>query len=68
MTVLTTDDIGAVHRYLARSRPEWQRSMASIRAEGGPWYCSSCDGPSLLTYRCSRCGRDLAGDGGTAGR
>jgi hypothetical protein len=68
MTVLTADDIGAVHRYIGRNRPEWSRSLASIRAEGGPWYCAACDGPSYLCYRCSKCGRDLAGDGGTSGR
>jgi len=68
MTVLTADDVGDVHRYIGRNLPGWSASMATIKAKGGPWYCSSCDGPSLLTYRCSRCGRDLAGDGGTAGR
>jgi len=68
MTVLTAADLEAVHTYLARSRPEWRRSMASIRAEGGPWRCGSCDAPSYLCYRCSRCGRDLAGDTTTHAR
>lgn len=69
MTVLTTDAVGERHRYLARNRPGWERSMQSIQSEGGPWACPSCDAPSFLCYRCSICGRDLASsDSGTAGR
>jgi len=68
MTVLDTDMIGEVHRYLARNKPEWSRSMASIKAEGGPWACPSCEAPSYLSYRCSRCGRDLAESTSTHGR
>jgi hypothetical protein len=68
MTVLTVAKIGDRHRYLARNRPEWSESMATIRAKGGPWWCSSCDAPSYLCYRCSICGRDLADEGGLGGR
>ena len=68
MTTLTVAKIGDRHRYLQRNRPEWSESMASIRAKGGPWRCPSCAAASYLCYRCSICGRDLAGDGGTGGR
>jgi hypothetical protein len=69
MTVLTTDDLTPRHAYLASARPDWRASMASIRAQGGPWPCprAGC-GPSMLCYRCSVCGRDLAGSGTTQGR
>lgn len=63
--ILTAADLSGAHPELPT---EWARSMASIRNEGGPWWCSSCDGPSMLCYRCSRCGRDLAGDTTTQGR
>lgn len=56
------------HTYLAQARPEWARSMASIQSEGGPWWCSSCRSASMLVYRCSICGRDLAGETTTHGR
>jgi len=67
MTVLTTADVGDRHRYLARARPEWQSSMASVRNAGGPYECRAGHA-SLLSYRCSVCGTDLADKGSTAGR
>lgn len=57
--ILNAAAVGDRHRYLARSRPDWQRSMASIRNVGGPWACPMGHA-SLLCYRCSICGRDLA--------
>ena len=68
MTILTASDLGAKHRYLAHARPDWARSMASIRNQGGPWECKSCSSASMLPYRCSICGRDLAGETTTHGR
>jgi hypothetical protein len=67
MTILDTDDIGDRHQYLADKRPDWRRSMASIRSEGGPWWCQACGSGSLLIYRCSICGRDLVAAGKTHG-
>jgi hypothetical protein len=55
--------IGERHRYLRDNRPEFERSLRSIVNEGGPWPCGSCNAPSYLCYRCSMCGRDLAGEG-----
>jgi len=66
MTRLTTDDLPG-HRYLRESRPGWSASLASIRAKGGPWACPSCETASMLCYRCSKCGADLAGTDATAG-
>lgn len=62
MTVLTTDDLAGKHSYLAHARPDWQRSMAGVRNEGGPWECNAGH-VSMLCYRCSVCGKDLAGQG-----
>lgn len=59
MPVLTVEDIGDRHRYLSDARPDWARSMASIKTDGGPWPCSTCDGVSFLFYRCSICGAEL---------
>lgn len=64
---LTADALASRHRYLARARPDWTGSMATIRAQGGPWPCSSCGNASVLVYRCSACGRDLADEGTTHG-
>jgi hypothetical protein len=66
MTVLTAEDVGGRHAHLAEHRPEWRRSMWSIRNDGGPWACP-VGHASLLIYRCSVCGRDLAtlGSGAT---
>lgn len=58
MPTLNCTAIGARHRYLARARPEWSRSMAEISNEGGPWACP-VGHPSLLVYRCSLCGKEL---------
>lgn len=60
--MLAASDLADTHEYLAQARPEWERPMASIRNEGGPWECSLCGGPSYLCYRCSKCGNDLADD------
>lgn len=68
MTVLTAEDVGGAHSYIPHARPNFARSMASIRNEGGPWKCKSCNGASLLCYRCSICGADLASGGSTHGR
>lgn len=62
MTVITADDVAAKHQYLADNRPDWSQSMASIRNHGGPWWCDVCDTASLLCYRCSACGAELADD------
>lgn len=61
--MLTASELEGTHRYLARARPDWRRSMSSIRAHGGPWACPACDGVSYLIYRCSQCGHDLAAEG-----
>lgn len=58
VTMLTAEEL-TVHDYLASARPGWERSMASIRNDGGPWACNVCGGPSYLCYRCSQCGADL---------
>lgn len=63
MTLLTAEKIGETHSYLASARPDFSRSMATIRAHGGPWECPACDGVSYLIYRCSQCGKDLARGG-----
>jgi len=68
MTLLTADKLEGVHQYLADNYPMWQKSMASIKEEGGPWWCESCEGPSYLCYRCSRCGADLSSSKTTHGR
>ena len=69
MTVLTASKLAGRHTYLSTNRPDWRRSMESIKEQGGPWACGSCDAPSYLAYRCSMCGRDLAkSDTSTAGR
>jgi hypothetical protein len=66
MTRLTPADLPG-HRYLRESRPEWSASLASIQAKGGPWGCPACGTASMLSYRCSRCGADLASSDTTAG-
>lgn len=63
---LNGHDISDAHDYLAKARPNWSASMAAIKNRGGPWNCQGCGGPSYLSYRCSKCGRDLAGDGTSA--
>jgi len=68
VTTLTADVVGGKHTYLAHARPDWQTSMATIRTHGGPWKCRACGTASLLVYRCSACGRDLAGEMTTQGR
>jgi len=66
VTILTAADLAGAHPHLP---DDWRRSMAQVRRRGGPWPCPACDGPSLLCYRCSKCGRDLATDTNTnAGR
>jgi hypothetical protein len=66
MTRLTADNLPA-HRFLQHSRPEWSASLASIRAKGGPWGCATCGTASMLCYRCSKCGADLAKAGTMSG-
>lgn len=56
--MLQASEVGDRHRYLAKSRPEWSKSMWSVRNEGGPWECSNGHA-SLLVYRCSVCGKEL---------
>ena len=56
MTPLTASMLSATHPCLPAG---WRRGMATIRAQGGPWACGACGGPSYLTYRCSKCGHDL---------
>ena len=68
MTVLTAADLAGKHSYLATSRPDWRRSMATIRAHGGPWPCPGCGTASVLNYRCSACGRELGGETSTTAR
>lgn len=68
MTVLTADDLGGRHSYLAEARPEFARSMAGIRNLGGPWECRNCNGVSYLLYRCSICGGDLTKGSESEGR
>lgn len=58
-TWLTASELAEVHQYLAQANPDWRKSMALIRAQGGPWDCPVCGGPSYLCYRCSKCGKDL---------
>jgi hypothetical protein len=67
MTMLTAGDVAGKHSYLATARPRWSRSMAGVRNEGGPWECP-VGHASLLVYRCSVCGHDLASDTSTTGR
>lgn len=59
---LNGTDISGAHSYLADAWPDWTSSMAQITNQGGPWKCETCDAASLLCYRCSKCGADLAGD------
>jgi len=64
MTALTPEDLPA-HRYLRDARPEWSGSLRRIQEQGGPWGCSTCGTASMLSYRCSKCGADLAKSDGT---
>jgi len=59
MTVLTADTVADTHTYIGEHRPDWSASMANIQNQGGPWPCATCDGLSLLCYRCSQCGAEL---------
>ena len=68
MTVIHATDVADKHEYLAKARPEWSRSMWGIRNQGGPWKCETCDGASLLSWRCSICGAELTSDADTHGR
>lgn len=68
MATLDADDLADAHPYLAKAWPQWSRSMASIKLDGGPWPCDTCPGPSYLTYRCSKCGADLTTAKATSGR
>ena len=66
MTTLTAADLAETHPCLPAG---YRVGMAVVRAQGGPWACYACGGPSYLTYRCSKCGHDLASKGKeTAGR
>lgn len=60
---LSAERLADAHPYLATARPEWERSAAAIRREGGPWPCEVCEHKSLLCYRCSICGADLTEEG-----
>lgn len=65
MTTLTATLLSDTHPMLPTN---WRRSMHQIKAHGGPWPCTSCNGPSYLSYRCSQCGANLCGSGGSSGR
>lgn len=56
--LLNGTPVGGRHRYLATARPGFDRTMAAIKNEGGPWDCGSGHA-SLLVYRCSICGREI---------
>lgn len=56
---LTAEELSDAHPMLPDG---WRRSMSAIRRRGGPWGCPACGGPSYLTYRCSSCGKNLAGE------
>lgn len=56
MTVLTAEELTETHAELPDG---WRKPMAKIIAQGGPWACPQCTGPSYLMYRCSKCGCDL---------
>ena len=56
MTTLTAADLAETHPHLPAG---YRFGMAVVRAQGGPWACYACGGPSYLTYRCSKCGHDL---------
>lgn len=66
MTRLTPADLPA-HQYLRKHRPDWSTSTARLQRQGGPWGCAVCGTASMLSYRCSKCGADLASAEGTAG-
>lgn len=60
MPILTADDVGGKHRYIAENRPDWRMSVSQIKNLGGPWGpCEVCDSVSYLVYRCSVCGAEL---------
>lgn len=59
---LRAENLTDSHPHLAAARPDFAKSMAEIQNLGGPWSCDSCNRGSLVIYRCSRCGSDLAGD------
>jgi len=66
VTTLTAADLADAHPELPDG---WRRSMVQVKRRGGPWACGTCGAASLLCYRCSKCGRDLATDTNTnAGR
>lgn len=52
-TRLTAEELEETHPCLP---PGWARTMGQVRRRGGPWHCPTCDGASLLCYRCSKCG------------
>jgi hypothetical protein len=53
------NDISDAHTYLAKAWPQWTGRMDVIKNHGGPWPCQTCQGASLLSYRCSKCGAEL---------
>lgn len=65
MTTLTSEALTETHPNL---KPGFRRSMQQIKRRGGPFDCEACGGPSYQCYRCSKCGHNLAGSGGSAGR
>lgn len=64
---MTPKDIPG-HDYLRENHEDWEKGMATLRAEGWPWWCESCSTASFLPWRCSKCGRDLASEGTTTAR
>lgn len=62
MPTFTTDDLPG-HNYLQQTADDgWCVGLATLRAQGGPWWCSRCRTASFLCYRCSACGADLAAE------
>lgn len=65
MVVLASDDkyedwdgvdvVTESHPHLPRN---FRKTMGMIKAEGGPWECDQCGGPSYTVYRCSKCGAE----------
>lgn len=62
---MTPEDLPG-HTYLNEHHSDWSKGLPTITAQGGPWGCATCNSASMLPYRCSICGADLAGDGSGA--
>lgn len=60
---MTPEDLPG-HTYLVENRPDWRKGLSTIKAQGGPWGCSTCGTASFLVYRCSKCGAPEPGVSG----